>query len=397
VISSDRSRVVITTRSIVAIVLCTVLAPTRLLAQAPSIFYVYDELNRLVAVVDQQGNAATYTYDAVGNILRVDRFGSTGAPGGVAISLFTPGAGGAGATVQIFGRGFSGSIAQNSVFFDGHAAQIIAAAPNRLVAKVPTDATTGPLSVVTPAGSATSDRVFRVLGQLAITPQTASVRVTGRLAFTATENAVRWAVNGLTGGDSILGTISAEGVYTAPTRIPVPPAVTITATHREDATLNASAIVTIVPAFGLLLASRAVSVTAAAAPVVMDHSIGASISVLASASQSATLSLSTPVSVATEPVVLDLVPNTATSGATISLTISGRGLSGATSIVFLAHNAADPAVTVDDFVVNADGTAATARVAIATGATSGARVVQIVTPAAASSPAGTGANVFVVQ
>ena len=100
------------------IVLCTVLAPTRLLAQAPSIYYVYDELNRLVAVVDQQGNAATYTYDAVGNIRRVDRFDATGPPGGVAISFFTPAAGAVGATVQIFGRGFGGTTTQNFVFLD---------------------------------------------------------------------------------------------------------------------------------------------------------------------------------------------------------------------------------------------------------------------------------------
>jgi len=397
VTSSDRARVVFTTRSIVAIVLCTVLAPTRLLAQAPSIFYVYDELNRLVAVVDQQGNAATYTYDAIRNILRVDRFDAKGAPDGVAISLFTPAAGAVGASVQIFGQGFAASIAQNSLFFDGHAAQIIAAAPNRLVAKVPPDATTGPLSVATPVGSATSDRVFRVLGQLAITPQTASVRVTGRLAFTATESAVRWAVNGLTGGNSILGTIGIEGVYTAPALIPVPPAVTITATHRDDPTLSASAIVTIVPPLGLLLSSRAVSVTTAAPPVVMERSVGASVSVLAAAPPSATLSISTPVSVATEPVVLGLAPNTVTAGATTSITITGRGLGGATSVVFLRHAVADPALTVDDVLVNGDGTAATARVSVAAGATSGARVVQIVTPEAASSPAGTGGNVFVVQ
>jgi len=33
----------------------------------------YDELGRLVRVIDGQGNVATWTYDAVGNILRIDR------------------------------------------------------------------------------------------------------------------------------------------------------------------------------------------------------------------------------------------------------------------------------------------------------------------------------------
>jgi YD repeat-containing protein len=81
------------------------LVPGRLHAQAPSVYYVYDELNRLIAVVDQQGDAATYTYDAVGNILRIDRFDAAGLPGGASISLFTPSAGAVGATVQVFGRG----------------------------------------------------------------------------------------------------------------------------------------------------------------------------------------------------------------------------------------------------------------------------------------------------
>jgi YD repeat-containing protein len=46
-----------------------------LLAQSPgAIQYIYDDLNRLVGVVDQQGHAATYSYDATGNLLKIDRF-----------------------------------------------------------------------------------------------------------------------------------------------------------------------------------------------------------------------------------------------------------------------------------------------------------------------------------
>jgi len=397
VTTSDRARLVVTTRSLAALVLCTMLVPTRLLAQAPSIYYVYDELNRLVAVVDQQGNAATYSYDAVGNILRVERFDVSGAAGAVAISFFTPAAGPIGTTVQFLGRGFGATIAETSVFFDGHAAQIVAAAPNRLTAKVPPDATTGPLSVAAPRGSARSDRVFRVLGQFSVSPQTASLRVTGRLAFTATETAVRWAVNGLTGGNQTLGTISAEGIYTAPTVVPVPPAVTITATHRDDATLNASALVTILPAFGLFLASRPVSVAAAPPPLVMNRGVGASVSVLAPIPRGATLSMSAPVSVQIEPVVLGLAPSSAASGETISINITGRGLASATSVVFLRNNVVDPAFAVEELLVNADGTAATAHVTVAAGAAAGPRVLQILTPTAASSPAGTGGNVLTVR
>jgi YD repeat-containing protein len=42
-------------------------------ASAAGLTYVYDDLGRLSQVIDAQGNVATYTYDAVGNILAIDR------------------------------------------------------------------------------------------------------------------------------------------------------------------------------------------------------------------------------------------------------------------------------------------------------------------------------------
>jgi prepilin-type processing-associated H-X9-DG protein len=160
-----------TTRSLAAILACILLLPARLLAQPASVHYVYDDLNRLVAVVDQQGNAATYTYDAVGNILKIERFDATALPGVVAISMFTPAAGRVGTTVQVFGKGFAADIASNALFFDGHAATITAAAPNRLIARVPAGATSGPISIAAPQGSAVSSRTFQVLGAFAVTPR----------------------------------------------------------------------------------------------------------------------------------------------------------------------------------------------------------------------------------
>ncbi|MCI0370958.1 MAG: RHS repeat protein, partial [candidate division NC10 bacterium] len=56
---------------------------------AQEIRYLYDDLGRLVGVVDPQGNAAEYVYDAVGNILQIKRFNVV--PGAaVAITLVTP-------------------------------------------------------------------------------------------------------------------------------------------------------------------------------------------------------------------------------------------------------------------------------------------------------------------
>ena len=51
--------------------------------------YIYDDLGRLVGVVDGQGNAAVYAYDAVGNILSISRITA----GQVSIIYFTPSSG----------------------------------------------------------------------------------------------------------------------------------------------------------------------------------------------------------------------------------------------------------------------------------------------------------------
>lgn len=43
--------------------------------------YIYDDLGRLSQVIDGQGNVATYTYDAVKNLLSITRnTGGMGAP-----------------------------------------------------------------------------------------------------------------------------------------------------------------------------------------------------------------------------------------------------------------------------------------------------------------------------
>ena len=49
------------------------------IANAEEAKYIYDELGRLYQVIDEQGNAATYNYDAVGNLLSITR--STGITG----------------------------------------------------------------------------------------------------------------------------------------------------------------------------------------------------------------------------------------------------------------------------------------------------------------------------
>ncbi|WP_143477824.1 Ig-like domain-containing protein, partial [Pseudogulbenkiania subflava] len=118
----------------------------------------YDELGRLVGLTDGIGSTATYNYDALGNIVSIGRT----AVGQVAIIEFTPNNGPVGSTVTISGTGFSTTPNQNTVKFNGTNAVVSTASSTQLVAQVPAGATTGPINVVTPNGSATSSTPFTV-------------------------------------------------------------------------------------------------------------------------------------------------------------------------------------------------------------------------------------------
>jgi YD repeat-containing protein len=113
------------TRDVVLAVLVAVsLATPPAIAQQAIVNYVYDELGRLVAVIDQQGDVAKYSYDAVGNLLSIERINATGQSGAVAITLVTPNQGKVGTTVTLFGKGFSATPSQNAVAFNGTAATV---------------------------------------------------------------------------------------------------------------------------------------------------------------------------------------------------------------------------------------------------------------------------------
>lgn len=74
-----------------------------------------------------------------------------------------------------------------------------------------------------------------------------SVGVDESIAFTASPipNGVAWSVDGVAGGSAATGTISADGAFTAPARVPSEPVVEVRATDAVDATRNDSAAVTI--------------------------------------------------------------------------------------------------------------------------------------------------------
>lgn len=83
-----------------------------------------------------------------------------------------------------------------------------------------------------------------------ITPDWTIVLETGRTEqFMATVNSpdtgIIWQVNGVTGGNSTVGTISTSGLYTAPAQVPDPATVTISALAHVDQTAYATKEVTI--------------------------------------------------------------------------------------------------------------------------------------------------------
>ncbi len=86
-----------------------------------------------------------------------------------------------------------------------------------------------------------------------VTPGTAAVIAgTGTQTFMASvmnssNMAVTWQVNGVTGGNSTVGTISAGGIYTAPALVPSPATITVTAISMANNSRSGTAMVTISP------------------------------------------------------------------------------------------------------------------------------------------------------
>ncbi len=116
------------------------------------ITYFYDSLNRLVGVVDTAGEAAGYSYDAVGNLLAITR----GTSAQTSVISFSPSQGPVGTAVTIYGTGFSTTTSSDSVTFNGSAATVTAATTTSISTTVPSGASTGTISVTSPNGTGTS-------------------------------------------------------------------------------------------------------------------------------------------------------------------------------------------------------------------------------------------------
>lgn len=72
--------------------------------------------------------------------------------------------------------------------------------------------------------------------------------------------AVTWSVNGIPGGNSILGTISSSGLYTAPADLPQMTTINVTATSQVDTSKSASTSITIMSDISVTITTGAATV-----------------------------------------------------------------------------------------------------------------------------------------
>ena len=119
---------------------------------------VHDELGRLEAVIDPSQGVAIYRYDAVGNIVAIERPELTD----VSVIEVWPDRGEPGDAITIQGTAFGADAGSNQVTIGGVPATIDSASATTIVARIPESATDGPVVVTTPTGSATSDEAFAV-------------------------------------------------------------------------------------------------------------------------------------------------------------------------------------------------------------------------------------------
>jgi hypothetical protein len=100
-----------------------------------------------------------------------------------------------------------------------------------------------------PYGSAIVTITPPVNATVTVSPTNTSTPVGTTVQFVATvtgiaNTAVTWSVNGVAGGSTTVGTISAAGLYTAPSAAPNPPTVAVTATSAAQMSESASTTVT---------------------------------------------------------------------------------------------------------------------------------------------------------
>jgi hypothetical protein len=157
-------------------------------------------------------------------------------------------------TLTVDGAGFTAGAV---VSFGGTPISTTFVSPTRLTASGSAGSAQASVPVVAtmPDGAVSNSMPVTVTAApsgvtITITPQSASVRVKRSRQFRATvtgaaNTSVVWKVNGIAGGNTTVGQVSASGLYTAPAAVPSPATVNVSATSAADPTKTASAQVTV--------------------------------------------------------------------------------------------------------------------------------------------------------
>ena len=280
--------------------------------------------------------------------------GSTAGGTTLAVSSFNPASGPAGTAVSINGTGFTGATA---VAFNGVAASFTITSDTAIQATVPGGATTGPLTVTAPAGSATSATNFTVVNPPSISSFSPSSGPTGSAVTingTGFTGATAVAFNGVAAGFTVtsdtaiqatvpqaatsgpVSVTTASGTATSASSFTVvsPPAVTsfspgsgpagTTVTINGSSFTGATAVTFNRVAAGFTITSN--TVIQATVPS------GASTGPISVSTPAGTATSTTNFAVVNPPVISSFSPTSGPAGTTV--TINGSSFTGATTVAF---------------------------------------------------------------
>lgn len=383
-------------RALILTLVCTVV-PVSIKAQGTT-HYVYDDNGRLRAVISPSGEAAVYEYDLAGNFTEIRRL----AAGAQELFSFSPHQGVPGDLVTFLGVGFGFGAGVSAVSFNGAPSPNVTFTPSTVVAEVPAGATTGLVTITTPKGSVTTPVPFTIRG-IRVSPSVVSKLLPGESAqFAATvvlegDQSLKWSVNEIEGGNASVGTISTSGLYVAPKPSLSEPSVMfyVRAMSVAAPDVFGEAQVTVLnPEFIRVVLAPSVSVRNGNVTSVSPLSMAVSVR---NGNLTNITPLSAGVSVTTGPHITSISPTQVARGATVSVTINGANLSGATNLRFIdANGVLDTNIIASNIAVNGDGTSLTATLNVSGSAALGQRVVIISTTNGRSLTVNAGPNTIQV-
>jgi Tol biopolymer transport system component len=181
---------------------------------------------------------------------------SAGGQAPMAVNTFYPHIGPPGTTVELSGQGFDATDpSSNRVWLAGAPVEVISAWSSSLLVIVPSNAFSGAFRVESGNRVAYSDSIFTVPGHIFLSPDNPLAPVGSTIQFEAAlvaagSTALEWSVDGIPGGNAMVGTISEIGLYVAPAGVPVGSNVTVSVRQMSnpDVTNQTTVTITVPPA-----------------------------------------------------------------------------------------------------------------------------------------------------